>query len=96
MITLVANIKITLEKSTVLIFLITLVTHLMMLNRTTKTVVIRTFKKVIFIKVKNLKRKILGVLIKKVFIKAKMERLIVQMEYQAVKLKKISNRRLNA
>ena len=96
MITLEANIKITLEKSTVLIFLITLVTHLMMLNRTTKTVVIRTFKKVIFIKVKNLKRKILGVLIKKVFIKAKMERLIVQMEYQAVKLKKISNRRLNA
>jgi hypothetical protein len=44
---------------------------------------------------KNLKLKILGVLTKKVFIKAKKEKLIVPMEYQVVKLKKISKRKLN-
>ena len=59
----------------------------MMLNRTTKTVVIMTIIKIIFMKRKNLKLKILGVLTKKVFIKAKKEKLIVQMEYQVVKLK---------
>ena len=67
----------------------------MMLNRTTKTAAIMTFKKIILIKLKNLKLKILGVLTKRVFIKAKKERLIVQMEYQVVKLKKISKRKLN-